>query len=48
MLLDYNLFKDWNNGIDYHIFLTNNLPDTNPRKFSATTPNYLASAIIRV
>ena len=48
MPLDCNLFKDWKDGIDRHVFLASHLSDSDPRKFSQTTPKRLSSAMIRV
>ena len=48
MPLDYNLFKDWNDGLERHVLLTRNLDDEDPKNFSLTTPKRIASAMERV
>ena len=48
MPLDCNLFKDWNNRVNYYVFLTFYLPDDNSKKFSLSTPKRLSSAMVRV
>ena len=46
--LDCNLFKDWNDRVDYHVMLTIDVDRKDPKKFFTTIPKRLVSAMSRV
>ena len=48
MLLDFNLFRDWNDGVEQHVLLTIDLDDKDPKKISLTAPKRIVSAMERV
>ena len=48
MPLDNSLFRDLRSSLDLHVAITAHLPESDPKKFSKTTPKRITKAIMRL